>query len=112
MTLSPAVADEPEHPLWRFAALVHIAHHIPGRVRLKVSADADGALAAEEAKRFLRDAAQAAGIRSVNLNLLARSCVVEYDAKMIPPAAWNDLAEGRRSAAAEALLGSIARAGG
>ncbi|XKH37400.1 HMA2 domain-containing protein [Azospirillum doebereinerae] len=78
------------HPLLRFVSLLSIAHHIPGRIRLKLAAkDTDLADAIAQAKRFGRLVTEAPGIRSVNVNLLARSCVVEYDADRIPPAAWG-----------------------
>lgn len=109
---SSILTDE-SHPLWRFVALLRIAHHIPGRVRLKLAANADAGLAAtvDEAKRFGRAVTATPGIRAVNVNLLARSCVVEYDPKRIPPAAWQDLVAGTRSTAAAALLETIVRAG-
>jgi len=44
------------------------------------------------------------GIRSVKVNLLARSCTLEYDSTMIPAAAWPDFLGGVRSPAAETLL--------
>ncbi|MGF7174795.1 HMA2 domain-containing protein [Azospirillum doebereinerae] len=96
------------HPLLRFVSLLSIAHHIPGRIRLKLAAkDTDLADAIAQAKRFGRLVTEAPGIRSVNVNLLARSCVVEYDADRIPPAAWGDLLAGTPSDAAERLLRAL-----
>lgn len=92
------------------AALLRIAHHIPGRVRLKVGADAGLAQAVDKARGFLQSVTAIAGIRSVNVNLLARSCLVEYDPEVIPPSAWQDLIGGTRSAAADALVGALAAA--
>ncbi|CAO3432938.1 HMA2 domain-containing protein [Azospirillum doebereinerae] len=100
------------HPLLRFVSLLSIAHHIPGRVRLKLAAkDADVADLVVQAKRFGRSITEAPGIRSVNVNLLARSCVVEYDADRIPPAAWADLLTGTPSDAAGRLVRAITRPG-
>lgn len=101
------------HPLARFATLLQIAHHIPGRIRLKLAAHVQPGIIppAEEAKRFVRAVTGTAGIRAVTLNLLARSCVVEYDPAVIPPQAWHDLVAGGRSGAAAALLDAILRAG-
>lgn len=91
------------------AALVtqlQIAHHIPGRIRLKL----DGALAGAgqeaiaEATRLFKNLDRTPGIRSASLNLLARSCTIEYDAKAIPPSAWGDLVAGVAGPEAQALL--------
>jgi hypothetical protein len=96
------------------AALLRIAHHIPGRVRLKLEGDLGGGLgqAVEDARRFVRSAASTPGIRTVNLNVMARSCVVEYDPGIISPTAWQDLVAGNPSEPAEALLGALAAASG
>lgn len=115
MNASPSLCQPDEHHTIRHvAALLRIAHHIPGRVRLKLAGDAQSGLAQalDEARRFVRSVAATAGIRSVDLNPLARSCVVEYDPEVIPPAAWQDLVNGVRSAAAETLLRSLAAARG
>lgn len=93
--------------LWHFARQTRIAHHIPGRVRLKLEGKAGGAVA--EVRRFVDAASKASGIRSVNVNLLARSCVVEYDPALIAPSAWQDIVDGTRSPHAEQLLRSLAR---
>ncbi|MCW2318061.1 hypothetical protein M2322_003628 [Rhodoblastus acidophilus] len=74
-------------PLLGFVRQLNIAHHIPGRIRLKMS----GSLPAEllgEAKRFGKALSAVEGIRSIGLNVLARSCTIEYDAREIPPSAW------------------------
>ncbi len=93
------------------AAALRIAHHVPGRVRLKLDGGGPSAAMLDGAKRFIRAAGGAPGIRSVNLNALARSCVVEYDPKIISPAAWRDLVGGHESADADALLGALVAAG-
>jgi hypothetical protein len=92
--------------LQRFTGFLRIAHHIPGRIRLKLEAelDEDGVEAIVGAKRFGRALDTIPGVRSVKLNLLARSCTIEYDTKTIPAAAWGDLLGGVRSAAAQTLL--------
>ncbi|CCG42441.1 HMA2 domain-containing protein [Magnetospirillum molischianum] len=91
--------------LARYAGWLRIAHHIPGRIRLKLAAEGQGSLndVLADVKRFVATASTAPGIRAVSLNLLARSCLVEYDPKQIAPAAWTDLIDGTRSAEALAL---------
>lgn len=90
----------------RFARYLRVAHHIPGRIRLKLDVDLDKAQleAISGARRFGRALDDVPGIRSVKVNLLARSCTLEYDATLIPADAWPDFLEGVRSPAAETLL--------
>lgn len=109
MTTAPENATPAAPVPLDFSRLVKVAHHIPGRIRLKL---ADGmstpALAAAEVQRFVRAATAAPGIRSVSVNPLARSCVVEYDPVLFPPSAWSDAMAGRSSPAAQALLQALA----
>lgn len=104
------MSDDSE--LLRFTRYLRIAHHIPGRIRLKLVADladADMDLLGG-AKRFHAALSGRAGIRSISLNPLARSCTVEYDAAIIPSSAWPDLLAGTRSAAAAILLDTFGAA--
>lgn len=95
--------------LLRFSRKLRIVHHIPGRIRLKLDASVSDEQvdAIANARQFGKSLDSAPGIRSVSLNLLARSCTVEYDTRHIPSAAWSDLVNGVRSPAAEALLGVL-----
>ncbi len=91
----------------RFARSVSIAHHIPGRIRFKlgeIELDAAGKAALDSARRFQGLIETLAGVKSIKLNLLARSCTVEYDVKLIAPQAWPDLLAGTESPAALALI--------
>lgn len=96
----------------RFARYLRVAHHIPGRIRLKLDVDPDldqaRLEAVADARRFGRVLDDVPGIRSVKINLLARSCTLEYDRHVIPAAAWPDFLEGVRSPAAETLLRIVA----
>lgn len=93
---------------------VQIVHHIPGRVRLKLikplsgprpaGVDAGGARGVPAVLEKLR------GVRSLRVNLLARSCTIEYDPGVIPGPAWGDLLAGRDTAAAQALDGVLREA--
>lgn len=47
------------------------------------------------------------GVHSIKLNLLARSCVVEYDRRTIPDEAWRDLLAGQKTPAAAILIGIL-----
>ena len=85
---------------------LQIAHHIPGRIRLRLApslADAPAPVIAD-AKRLVAALDEVPGIRAVRLNLVARSCTVEYDPRHIAPVAWDHLANGVDSPEAATLL--------
>lgn len=109
----PAPHDVSTTDAWRIverlAPALRIAHQIPGRIRLKLAADTLAAhpLAAGEVGRLDAILRGTRGIRRVQLNLLARSCVVEYDPGVIPDTAWPDLLAGRHTAAAAVLAGIL-----
>lgn len=89
----------------RFAPQASIAHHIPGRIRLKFDigmAELSG-LDALRPERLQDALNNMRGVSGVRLNLLARSCTVEYDHRVIPAAAWEDLLACRETPAAQIL---------
>lgn len=87
---------------------LRIAHHVPGRVRLKLEEGAGLAGAAAEVQAFVKSLDAVDGIGAVSLNLLARSCTVEYDPRRIAPNAWRDLIAGVDSPDAERLAEILA----
>lgn len=94
----------------RFFSCVQIAHHIPGRIRLRLTPDEPlPALSAQEksllaqARAFQQVLGQTPGVRAIRVNLMARSCTVEYDQQVIPVKAWSDLLQGESSAEAGVL---------
>lgn len=59
-----------------------VVHHVPGRVRLKF----EDALANHPwAERLPDEVRTLPGVRSIRVNILARSIVVEYDRAVIRP---------------------------
>ncbi|MHB1360817.1 MAG: cation transporter [Rhodocyclaceae bacterium] len=88
---------------------LRIAHQIGGRVRLKIDASAlgDPALRAVGGDRLRAALHEVRGVHAISLNMLARSCVVEYDSAVIPDAAWPDLLAGRQSLVATVLVGIL-----
>lgn len=102
---APSAAD-----LWRivskFLPSLRLAHQIPGRVRLKL--DVVGLLASNLGKDDIEHLQSALGamrgVRSIRLNLPARSCAVEYDSTIIPDAAWADLLAQRETPEAQVLI--------
>ncbi|MHB1375572.1 MAG: hypothetical protein ACYC5W_12025 [Thauera sp.] len=94
----------PFHELRGFLRDVRIAHHIRGRIRLKLDASAVSIdLPKLEARAFQSLLDRSPGVRSVQVNLLARSCTVHYDPEVIPERAWGDLLAGVASEAARIL---------
>lgn len=92
----------------RLAPNLRIAHQVRGRVRLKLDVAAmENVIPARAARQLDGLFKNIRGIRSAQLNLLARSCVVEYDADVIPDAAWPDLIAGRASSAAAELVAAL-----
>ena len=101
--------------LARFVPHVRIAHHIPGRVRLRLGAAALKEAGVSAAGLPLKgelagDALALPGVRRVGWNLLAHSCTVEYDTARIAPAAWPELLAGRDTPAAAALRALLQQA--
>lgn len=89
-----------------------VAHHIPGRLRVKLGVNVPGGLPGrDEATALLDRLRRVDGVNAVSVNVLARSCTVEYQAAVLPPADWDDLLTGRRSEGAARLFARFARAG-
>lgn len=94
------------------ASRIRLAHQIPGRIRLKLT----GPVNQKSVARFKASFSQFSntlndipGIRSIRINVLARSCTVEYDAKDIPDSAWTDLLAGVRSQGALSLVARLGK---
>lgn len=90
----------------QLAPCAHIAHHIPGRIRLKFDSTLldqvpISGLDPESVRGALADVR---GVKTVRFNLLARSCTVDYDCAVIPQNAWADLLAGRATPAANLLI--------
>jgi hypothetical protein len=93
------------------ASRLRIAHHIPGRIRLKIDGEIAPELlaAAGDAKRLGAMLAAAHGVRNVQVNVLAKSCTIDYDAAELAPSAWSDFIAGRRSPEGEMLRRILSR---
>jgi hypothetical protein len=68
-----------------------IAHHVRGRVRLRLTPAGVLAVAPDLAARLADPAALPPGIRSVRVNVAALSVVIEYAPSLIAPELWGDL---------------------
>lgn len=106
---SPVNTEDLRGLIAAFAPYLRVAHHIPGRIRLKIdlavldepSIRAVGTDALADALGVIR------GVHAITLNKLARSCTIEYDRVTIPDAAWPDLLAGHTSPAAGVLIDII-----
>ncbi|MFC5300763.1 heavy-metal-associated domain-containing protein [Azospira restricta] len=109
--MKKAHQNEHQQAAWQFvrrlAPALAIAHHIPGRIRLKLHGGATEIGELPPLDEIRRELEATRGVSAVRVNLLARSCTVEYDAQIIPPTAWNDLLAGTASPAADALVGTL-----
>ena len=74
--------------------LLAIAHHIPGRLRLRLvnveQAQGRG-LTLEDVERFSTALRQLDGVRAVTLNRVSLSCVIDYNPKVLPQDTWLSL---------------------
>lgn len=87
-----------------------IAHHIPGRIRLKLQAkglEHPELDLVHRARDFQRMVESMPGILAIRPNLLALSCVVEYDPRVITTTLWEELIGGGDSPAIHQLCAQI-----
>lgn len=80
--------------------MITIAHHIPGRIRLRLSPQV-----LEKAGNFDLSSVQKLngingnGIKGVEINPLALSAIITYDPKKLPPRWWEEFVQSEDSAA-------------
>jgi hypothetical protein len=92
--------------LLEMRALVDVAHHVPGRLRLRLDPRLREHPAARE---FGAWSANGSGILATRLNPMARSLVVEYDPKRIDPATLETFLVGADDVQAAALAETLAK---
>lgn len=88
--------------LLKIAPHAKIAHHVPGRIRLKISVEGikalNGTLNAEDPIRI-------PGILSTRINTFARSIIIDYDPERIHYELWERLGRvGRHPEEAENVV--------
>ena len=88
MTHEKPSHDEIIQALLGVAPYATIAHHVAGRVRLKLSLSGVGFLRETDLGNMVK---QIPGIRSVRINPAALSAVVEYDPGSVDPGLWENL---------------------
>jgi hypothetical protein len=72
----------------RLAPHTEIAHHIPGRIRLKILVS--GVNMARDLD-FDAIARQIPGLLNAKAKVLSRSVVIDYDPRRLPPDLWEEL---------------------
>lgn len=80
-----------------------IAHHMPGRIRVRIGAGVFEDLGKVDRSLFDRILGAVAGIKDVRVNPAAGSIVVAYTPSMIEPAWWETLIHGKEAAAKNLL---------
>lgn len=104
MTQSPSsTKDFDLAPFLTLRRHLKVAHHIPGRIRLRIAAAVIEDLGKVDGKVFDRILHAIDGIKDVRLNALAGSIVISYTPARIEPAWWETLVHGE-DATAIALL--------
>lgn len=108
--MSTSVAPEDFDLLLQGRGHLHVASHVPGRIRLKFDLSILSA-APEMADRGKEVIAAIKGIRDVDANLLARSLTIHYDPQVLPSEWWDDL-YGEDEAAARQVVEKLKAAFG
>ncbi|MBK1663897.1 hypothetical protein CKO38_08645 [Rhodospirillum rubrum] len=75
--------------LLRIRPYASIAHHLPGRVRLKIGLGVLGVLKGMPLDLRLADFRAFQGIGEVRVNMAALSAVVSYDPSIVPNDFWR-----------------------
>ncbi len=70
---------------------ISIVHHVPGRIRLKLSLTALAHLPKVDPAPFVDLVSRVKGVKETRVNKAALSVVVEYDSSSIPPSLWERL---------------------
>jgi len=108
MSAAPAVTAETIDLFLRLRRHLGIAHHVPGRVRLRIGLGALGVLGeAGAATPTLEQLAPLFSPGTVRLNAQARSVIITYDPNRFPNTFWRDCLEGPDDAARAALADAL-----
>ncbi len=96
--------------LLALAPHIEIAHHIPGRIRMKVMSSGLHLARKTDLTRFKQ---LLPGICDIRINPMARSVIIDYDPGRLPPSLWQKLQHlrvdpGKALEAAEQLTALLA----
>lgn len=82
---------------------IRIAHHIPGRIRLRIGVQAVDAVKGIDDDLVDRVLATIRGIDDVRVNAMAGSAVITYQPEKIRPDWWETLLHGEDQASVDLL---------
>nr|WP_321465109.1 hypothetical protein [uncultured Desulfobulbus sp.] len=88
---------------------LNIAHHVPGRIRVKASWSGAQKLAAVNEREMTSIIASIPGIVDYRVNKKALSVIIQYDTEILPPSLWEEVASvgqfpGKRDSVSEQLM--------
>ena len=69
-----------------------IAHHVPGRIRVKASWNGAQKLGAVNENELMNLIAGIPGIVEYRINKKALSVIIQYDTDILPPSLWEEVA--------------------
>ncbi|WP_334175388.1 hypothetical protein [Pseudoxanthobacter sp.] len=78
-------------PFLHLRRFLSIAHHVPGRIRIRLDMAALAHLPQVDASPFVAFAGRIQGVTATRVNAAALSVVVDYDTARIPMAVWPAL---------------------
>ncbi|MGV6872061.1 hypothetical protein ACUSIJ_05130 [Pseudochelatococcus sp. B33] len=84
-------------PFMTLRRYLAIAHHVPGRIRLKLDVAALGQLPDVDTEPFAALAQRIPGVKAIRVNAAALSAVIEYDVRLIAAPVWERLLTGDRA---------------
>jgi len=93
---------------------VRIVHHIPGRLRVRLTNGGIAAARKFDLTRFRHLLEKVPAVRDLQVSAASLSVVIHYDKSAIAPALWEDLIEGTAPDAQSAIrtLESAIKEGG
>lgn len=94
-------------PFFDLRRFVSIAHHVPGRIRLKLDMRALAHLPKVDPAPFVALVDRVKGVRATRVNAAALSVVVEYDPALIAPPVWGQLLSEAPEAAERLLVAHL-----
>lgn len=82
---------------------VHIVHHVPGRIRLRIAPSFLSDLDRTSRNRVTEELRSLPGIRTMRINPAAGTIIIEYAARQITPDTWELVLKGHRDDARRCL---------
>lgn len=77
--------------LFKIAKYLTIVHHIPGRIRIKISKQGILEFSKLPNSNFSLQATDFKGITNFRISKASLSCIINYDKKIIEPKDWQNL---------------------